>query len=35
VHLLFADREGTPLTDEAVREVVATVIVGVVREPRP
>jgi AcrR family transcriptional regulator len=34
-HLLFADREGAPPEDEAVRKVVATVIAGVVREPRP
>jgi AcrR family transcriptional regulator len=34
-HLLFADREGAPPEDEAVRQVVATVIAGVVREPRP
>jgi AcrR family transcriptional regulator len=34
VHLLFADRKGTPPEAGAVRKVVTTVLAGVVREPR-
>jgi len=34
-HLMFADREGTPPTAEAVRKVVTTVIADVVRGPQP
>ena len=34
-HLLFAGREGTPPTAEAVRKVVTTVIADVVRGPQP
>jgi AcrR family transcriptional regulator len=34
-HLLFADRQGAPPEAGAVRNVVTTVIAGVVREPSP
>ncbi|GAB3803220.1 TetR/AcrR family transcriptional regulator [Micromonospora zhanjiangensis] len=34
-HLLYADRTGTRPTPDAVREVVTTVLAGVVREPHP
>lgn len=33
-HLLFADRNGAPPEAEAVRKTVATVLAGVLREPR-
>ncbi|MET8679604.1 TetR family transcriptional regulator [Streptomyces sp. NPDC004647] len=35
VHMLFADRKGTPSKAGAVHKVVTTVIVGVVQEPLP
>ncbi|MGW7369353.1 TetR/AcrR family transcriptional regulator [Streptomyces sp. NPDC054841] len=35
VHMLFADRKGTPPEAGAVHKVVTTVIAGVVREPLP
>ena len=34
-HLLFADRKGTPPRPEAVRNMVTTVLAGVVPEPQP
>ena len=34
-HLLFADRTGASPETEAVRKMVATVVAGVVQQPRP